>query len=191
MYKITMSATASEFLEKLEWARSNCIELNWLSVPLDQAIELAEIEAETDSGLAMPYDLDIIDDDHATLCMLKWGVVAERSALRHRLPPKGRAIYDQLAELALRGKFPSEHHTWESGGGDRTRIAACQTPAELQEVFFGDDGILAREIEALEFLKEEGVIVARTARKIDGDKVNNRWGNVDLGIEALTELRSK
>jgi hypothetical protein len=187
MQRITFSATATEFLARLEWAKESGVALAWLGVDLNQAIQIAMVEAETDGGIGMPYDLDV-DDDHAILCMLKWGVGAHKSATLHRLPPEGQSIYERMVEIAegrsANGRAPrfSSWECWEDT--DNARVKSADTLEEFQAVWWAEDGLLNREIEAVERLIRDGY----HARGVNGDKINNRWGSAELALEALREL---
>lgn len=188
MQRITLQATCAEFYDHLQWAKDSGVQLSWMGVDIDAALEIMAVEAETeDRGIAMPYNLDM-EEDHAVLCMVKWGVKPEKASVLHMLPPEGASIYERLQQVQqglVSSAAPRFEASWVSWKDEyRIRINDCVDSEEFKMIYFGQDGIVEGEIAAFQKLIDDGYHFSG----VDGDAVSTRWGSPQLGIEVLKEL---
>lgn len=158
-----------DFHNFLLWAKESGVELDWMGVPIDAAIWIIEQEPDDVSAVQPIFDIDIEDPEHAILVMMKLGIAAEKKTLAHQLPPSGRAIYSALVDLkdgiVREGPEAAVYTKWECWNEDFTeRFRVCNSLPEFQEIVFGAEGLVAKEIELIDDLDSKGFTLSHDER---------------------------
>ena len=164
-----------------------------MGVDRESAIWIIEQEDDHDPNILPIFEVDIEDDAHAILVMMKLGISAEKKTFAHQLAPSGKAIFEALAELRdgrmREGKETAIYFKWccWSPEFDR-RVRESASLEDFTDIFFGQGGLIETEIDLAENIIGKSYHDLTRVQRDHAAKLMARWQSVEHARDALRFL---